>query len=96
MVDIGVNIRLIAKARKYAQYGGKGIRVCDSWRKSFNWFLEDVGPRPSKRLILVRDNINGDYEPGNCMWGKKKRRLKVFWRAKESLTSQAFLKNISH
>lgn len=52
----------------YPIYGGRGIRVCDQWRKLSN-FIADVGARPSPRHSIDRypDN-NGNYEPGNVRW----------------------------
>lgn len=51
----------------YLDYGGRGIAVCDGWRK-FENFLADMGERPTPdHSIERRDNDRG-YEPGNCYW----------------------------
>jgi hypothetical protein len=52
----------------YAEYGGRGISVCQEWRDSFSEFIDHMGSAPSPIHSLDRIDIDGNYEPGNVRW----------------------------
>jgi hypothetical protein len=59
------------KHPSYEGYGGRGIRVCERWDKSFADFIADVGRAPSKHHQLHRKENNGNYEPNNWEWSTR-------------------------
>ena len=56
--------------KRYKDYGGKGIGICQKWINSFEEFYKDMGdkPEPKSEYSLDRINNQGDYEPQNCKW----------------------------
>ncbi len=56
------------RSKAYKNYGGRGINVCEKWKKSFDDFLLDVGFRPSKESTLDRINNDDGYHPENVRW----------------------------
>lgn len=63
--------------KSFMYYGGKGIKVCDEWKKDFksfyNWSMLNGY---TDELTIDRINCQGDYEPNNCRWETMKKQVR--------------------
>ena len=49
----------------YKNYGGRGIKCLFN---TFNEFLQELGPKPTKNHTVNRIDNDKHYEPGNIEW----------------------------
>lgn len=61
------------KNNRYANYGGRGIKVCKEWSDYavFRKWAQSSGYDENAeygKCTLERINVDGDYEPSNCTW----------------------------
>lgn len=55
----------------FADYGGRGITVCDEWLNSVETFVQDMGICPDNRTLDRRNNNLG-YCKENCHWATRR------------------------
>ena len=78
------------KYKKYCDYGGRGIKVCDEWENSFQAFYEYVSQLPhygEEGYSIDRINNDGNYEPGNVRWATKLEQRHNQRRCKDGIKS---------
>ena len=57
----------------FEYYKGRGIKVCEEWRNSFQAFYDwAVSNGYRDNLTIDRIDVNGDYCPENCKWSTAK------------------------
>ena len=62
------------KNQDYRFYGGRGIRVCKSWRESIQKFIDDMG-MPDDGMTLERINNKRGYSKSNCQWATRTQQM---------------------
>lgn len=63
------------KCKDFPEYGGRGISMCAEWLDSFECFFSCMGVRP-ENTTLDRIDVNGNYEPGNCVWATHQQQIR--------------------
>lgn len=58
--------------KRYMDYGGRGITVCEEWRNDFmSFYTWSISNGWSPELTIDREKNDGNYEPGNCRWADR-------------------------
>ena len=89
------------KHKYYEKYGGRGIKICNDWKESFQKFYEWATKNGYREgLSIDRTANNGNYRPENCRWSdrytqNRNRKSNIFLEYKgEKLCIQDWSKKI--
>ena len=65
------------KYKKFENYGGRGIKVCDEWLNDFQVFYDwSIANGYKDGLEIERIENDGDYTPDNCKWATRSDQMK--------------------
>lgn len=61
----------------YKRYGARGISICAEWLNDYTVFRDwALSHGYEANLTIERNDVNGNYEPGNCCWITKKQQAR--------------------
>ena len=57
-----------SSSTQFHHYGMRGITVCEEWHDVTNFYQWAVQNGYEDKLSIERKDVNGNYEPDNCIW----------------------------
>lgn len=68
-VWLGIKQRCLnPRNSSWLNYGGRGVTISPIFKGSFEAFLAEIGPRPTRGHTVDRIDNQCGYEPGNIRW----------------------------